>query len=147
MNENSFLAWGRLIAACALTWYVYKDTLKRQIPWRNLWIIVTFVFFPSILVYLYYRHHIKKQGQVSNLYKREARMRQKLEEQRIRLKEEEASWKARREEEMARNRVTEEELEAARQKRAEDKARRMEELAEERRRQEEAAAALLHLKR
>lgn len=147
MNENSLLVWGRLAAACALTWYVYKDTLKRQVPYRNLWIIVTFVFFPAILVYLYYRHHVKKQGQISSLSKREAQIRQKLEEQRIRIKEEEAAWKARREEEMARNKVTEEELENARQKRAEAKARRMEELAEERRRQEEAAQERLHLKR
>lgn len=147
MNEKDFLTWGRLLAACALTWYVYKDTLKRQIPYRNLWIIVTFLFFPSILVYLYYRHHVQKQSQVSNLYRREAELRRKLDEQRIRLKEEEAAWRARREEELAQNKITEKEMELARQRRAEAKARRMEELAEERRLQEEAAEELLHIKK
>ena len=130
MEWKSLWVWVRLCMACALTYYVYKDSLKRSIPYRNLWIIVTFVFFPSFLAYLYYRHHVRKQGQISNLYKRESELRVKLEEQRIRIQEEQRAWKTQKEIEMAQNKVTEEDLELARRKRAEDKARRMSELAE-----------------
>ena len=147
MEWKSLWVWVRLCMACALTYYVYKDSLKRSIPYRNLWIIVTFVFFPSFLAYLYYRHHVRKQGQISNLYKRESELRVKLEEQRIRIQEEQRAWKAQKEIEMAQNKVTEEDLELARRKRAEDKARRMSELAEDRRLLEEAAEELFRLKK
>lgn len=147
MEWKSLWVWARLCIACALTYYVYKDSLKRNIPYHNLWIIVTFVFFPSFPAYLYYRYYVRKQGQISNLYKRESELRIKLEKQRIRIQEEQRAWKAQKEIELAQNKVTEEDLELARRKRAEDKARRMSELAEERRLQEEAAEELFRLKK
>ena len=147
MEWQSLWVWARLCIACALTYYVYKDSLRRNLPYRNLWIVVTFVFFPAFLAYLYYRRYVRKQGEISNLYKREAELRRKLEAQRVRIQEEQRAWEAQKKLELEQNKVTEEELDLARRKRAEDKARRMSELAEERRLQEEAAAELFKLKK
>lgn len=146
MDEAALLSWGKLAAACLATYFVYKDSEKYQVPYRNGWIVATFIFCPVLLLYFYYKYHLKKQRSRSNLYQREAEMRQKMTEQQIKLRAESRAWEKARREEMAKNQITEAELEAAAQKRAEEKEQRLRELAEERALQEEAAAKLLHKK-
>ncbi|MBR1590607.1 MAG: hypothetical protein IJ657_05990 [Acidaminococcaceae bacterium] len=146
MTQDSLLVWGKLLIAWTLTYYVYKDAFKRDLPYKNAWVVAVFIFWPLFIGYLYFRHHIENKGKIPSLYKREAEMRVQMEEQRIKIDAERRAWKKQKELEMEQNRLTEAELEEARRKRAEDKARRMSELAEERRLQEEAAAKLLHIK-
>lgn len=133
--------------ASLITYFVYRDSLKDKVPYRNAWIIITFIFFPVVLLYFYYKYYLKKQRSRSTLYQRESEMRQRHLEQQIRLREERRAWEQARREEMARNKITEEEIEAAAQKRAEEKARRLKELEEERQLQEEAVVKQMHIKK
>ena len=138
----------KLVVSSSLTYYVYKDATKNKIPYRNAWLIFTFVFFPVFFGYLYYaKSYYPKQNKKSSLYYREMEMRQRHHEQQLKIKAECEAWEKARQEEMALNKITEEELEKAKQKRAEEKAQRLKELEEERKLQEEAIAKQMHIKK
>lgn len=145
MELSAMLIWIKLIAASAVTYYVWKDSAENNVPYRNAWICVTFVFFPVIILYFYYKHHLKTKKNTSSLWQREMELRCKHEEQQRKIKEEMRAWENARKEEMALNKITEEELALAEQKRAEAKAARMKELEEERKLQEELIAKQMHI--
>lgn len=145
-----WLPWIRTICACLACYYVYKDSKKNNVPYRNLWIIFSFVCFPLAWVYVYYKGYIKRKGDVSNLGNRQLEMEMKQREMQAKLRQERNSWEeARRKEQKLNSEAQaklEKEIEAERKKRAEAHKKRMKELAEERELQQEAAAKALHLK-
>ena len=147
METSAIVVWGKLILACLVTYYVWRDSEKNQVPYRNAWICVSFILFPIVIVYEYYKYHLKKKRGRSSLWHREMEMRKRIEEQQIKLRAERRAWEEKRREEMALNNITKEELEAVERKRAEEKAARMKELEEERLLQEEAIAKQMHIKK
>lgn len=148
MNITDILTshWGQLLAIWILTYFVYWDSKKNNIPYRNAWIIGTFLLPPVFAGYLLFKFTAAKKMKLTLRQKEEAVNRARMEEAKANLAKERTAWEEAKAKEMAENRLTEEQLEEMRRKRLEDKARRMEELAEERRLQEEEAAKTLKIK-
>lgn len=144
--DPALLIWGKLIISCSLTYFVYRDTIKNDVPYRNAWIVFTFVFFPVIVIYFYYKYHLGKKRSRSNLYHREMEMREKIAEQQRKLREDIREFERAKREEAAKNQDAEEEIKAAIKARNDEKEKRFAELKAERDLQEEAAAKALHLK-
>lgn len=145
-----WLPWIRTICACCCCYYVIKDSRKNEVPYRNFWIIFSFVCFPLTGAYIYYKGYIKRKGQVSELTNRQLEMEMKQREMQTKLRIERNAWEEARKKEWKLNSEAqaklEKEIEAERKKRAAAHKKRMKELAEERELQQEAAAKALHLK-
>lgn len=149
-EDTSWFIWARLVCGCLAAWYVNKDAQANELPNRNFWVVICFIFFPLVLAYQFYKDYAKRRGNVSTLAQRQMELEQKHLETRQRLRAEREAWERERRQQMALNRKAEKELEkeieAERQKRAAAHKKRMKELAEERELQQEAAAKALHIK-
>lgn len=149
-EDTSWSVWMRLICSCLASWYVNKDAQANEVPKRNFWVVVCFIFFPLVLAYQFYKVYAKRKGNISSLAQRQMELEQKHLETQQRLRAEREAWERERRQQMALNKKAEKELEkeieTGRQKRAAAHKKRMKELAEERELQQEAAAKALHIK-
>lgn len=130
----------------ALAYWVYRDSAKRDVPYRNFWIVATFLFWPVILFYFFYRNRQARGMQLTLEQKAMLHMQERAEAEKKRIaahREAIAEMKA---EEQTKTKLTETEMEALREKRKEAKAKRMAELEEERKLQEERFADTLRVK-
>ena len=130
----------------SLAYWVYRDSAKRDVPYRNFWIVATFLFWPVILFYFFYRNRQARGMQLTLEQKAMLHMQERAEAEKKRIaahREAIAEMKA---EEQTKTKLTETEMEALREKRKEAKAKRMAELEEERKLQEERFADTLRVK-
>ena len=145
--HNGLSVWLLMFLQWGLAYYVYKDSLKRQVPNRTAWFIFTFIFWPVFFPYLYYRYHAKqREAEMTNRARLKFEHQKKMNEQARRLREERREWEKLRKIEMEKNRETMALLDEEQRKKAAEKEQRMRELEEERRLQEEAAAEILRLR-
>ena len=82
-----------LIGNCLCTWFVYRDSRKTAINYRNLWIVGAFllpiVFFP---VYLIRRAQLQQQTKLSNRQLREMAKRKASEKRMQKAQKEKEQW-------------------------------------------------------
>ena len=130
----------------ALAYWVYRDTAKRKVPYRNFWIVVTFLFWPIVMIYLFYRHRAVRGMQLTLEQKAMLHMQERAEAEKKRIAAHRAAIAEMKVEEQTKNKLTEAEMEALQEKRKEAKAKRMAELEEERKLQEERFADTLRVK-
>ena len=135
-----------ILLRCALAYWVYKDTLKWNVPYRNLWIVAVFIFWPFILVYFFYRRKAARSVELSTEQKAMIHMHERATEERKRIAEHRAALESMKAEEASKNKLTDEEMEKIREERKAAKAKRMAELEEERKLQEERFADTLRMK-
>lgn len=148
--EKGNMYWYILLVTWTLTYFVYRDSEKKQVPYRNVWIVVTFLFWPMAVIYFLFRCFHKKSVAVSPKIQREIDERRKMKKQVELIKEERKSWAQLREEERKKmqeaNKNLDEDIAELQKKRMTAKEKRMAELAKERKMQELAAAGVLHMK-
>lgn len=148
--EHGNTYWYILLVTWALTYFVYRDSEKKQVPYRNVWIVMTFLFWPTAAIYFLFRSFHKKAVAVSPKIQREIDERKKMKKQVELIKEERKSWAQLREEERKKmqeaNKNLDSDIAEIKQKRMTAKEKRMAELAKERKMQELTAAGVLHMK-
>jgi len=143
--DHKTLFWINLIVQWGLTYYVYKDSAKKRIPYRNAFIVFTYIFWPVFFGYLYWRRSYLSRRDMSDDLKADIRFRKKVRDEREKIRLERLAWEEAKKEEAAKNRLTEEEIEAAAKKREEEHQKRLEELEEKMRRQAEENARILKI--
>lgn len=129
-----------------IAYWVYRDSEKRQVPYRNFWIVATFLFWPIALFYLFYRHRRARGLQLTLEQKATLHMHERAEEEKRMIAAHRAAMAEMKAEQQAKNKLTDAELEALKAKRKAAKAKRMAELEEERKIQEERFADTLRVK-
>ena len=55
MNEQLLIRLAQIAIRCVVAYYVYKDAIKHEVPNKNFWVAATFIFWPVVVVYLFYR--------------------------------------------------------------------------------------------
>ena len=130
----------------ALAYWVYKDTVKWHVPYRNVWIVAVFLFWPFVIVYFFYRRKAARGAELSTEQKAMLHMQERAAEERKRIAEHRAAFDSMKAEEASKNRLTDAEMDKIREERKAAKAKRMAELEEERKLQEERFADTLRVK-
>ena len=146
MDEQLLVRLAQIAIRCVVAYYVYKDAVKHEVPNKNFWIAATFVFWPVVLAYLFYRQREARTVELSFEQKAQLEIDQKREEEKRRIAAERAEMEKERKQEIEKNHISEEEMEKLREERKAAKAKRMKELEEERAEQERQHAELLKLK-
>ena len=146
MDEQLLVRLAQLAIRCVVAYYVYKDAVKREVPNKNFWVAATFLFWPIVLVYLFYRERAARTVDLSFEQKAQLEIDHKREEEKRRIAKERAEMEIERQQEMEKNQISEAEMEKIREERKAAKAKRMKELEEERAEQEKQNAELLKLK-
>ena len=148
MDEQLLIRLAQIAIRCVVAYYVYKDAIKHEVPNKNFWVAATFIFWPVVVVYLFYRQRAARTVDLSFEQKAQLEIDHKREEEKRRIAAERAEMEIERKHELEKNqiRISEEELEKLRQERRAAKAKRMKELEEERAEQERQHAELLKLK-
>lgn len=137
----------KFIVAAGAAYYVYTDANKRKLRYANIWLIATFVFPLTLLGYLVFRTMKKSEPKLSKAQLMAIEQRKRAEAERRQIAEEKKQWLKMREEEMAKNDETMQELKLFEKQRQEEKERRLNELALERKIQEEEYRQKLGLRK
>ena len=69
----------------ALAYWVYRDSAKRDVPYRNFWIVATFLFWPVILFYFFYRNRQARGMQLTLEQKAMLHMQERAEAEKKRI--------------------------------------------------------------
>lgn len=146
MDEQLLIRLAQIAIRCVVAYYVYKDAIKHEVPNKNFWVAATFLFWPVVVVYLFYRQRAARTVDLSFEQKAQLEIDHKREEEKRRIAAERAEMEMERKQEIEKNQISEEELEKLREERRAAKAKRMKELEEERAEQERQHAELLKLK-
>ena len=136
MDEQLLIRLAQIAIRCVVAYYVYKDAIKHEVPNKNFWVAATFIFWPVVVVYLFYRQRAARTVDLSFEQKAQLEIDHKREEEKRRIAAERAEMEIERKHELEKNQISEEELEKLRQERKAAKAKRMKELEEERAEQE-----------
>lgn len=144
--NQSWMIVGMTIFQWALAYWVYRDSAIRSVPYRNFWIVVTFLFWPGVIIYLFYRHRTARGMQLTLEQKASLHMQERAETEKKRIAAHRAAIEKMKAEEQTKNKLTEAEMETLREQRKAAKAKRMAELEEERQLQEEHFADTLRVK-
>ena len=142
MDEQLLIRLAQIAIRCVVAYYVYKDAIKHEVPNKNFWVAATFIFWPVVVVYLFYRQRAARTVDLSFEQKAQLEIDHKREEEKRRIAAERAEMEIERKNELEKNQISEEELEKLRQERKAAKAKRMKELEEERAEQERQHAEL-----
>ena len=140
MDEQLLIRLAQIAIRCVVAYYVYKDAIKHEVPNKNFWVAATFIFWPVVVVYLFYRQRAARTVDLSFEQKAQLEIDHKREEEKRRIAAERAEMEIERKHELEKNQISEEEERRA------AKAKRMKELEEERAEQERQHAELLKLK-
>ena len=144
--NQSWMIVGMTIFQWALAYWVYRDSAIRSVPYRNFWIVVTFLFWPGVIIYLFYRHRTARGILFTFEQKARLHMQERAEAEKKRIAAHRAAIEKMKAEEQTKNKLTEAEMETLREQRKAAKAKRMAELEEERQLQEEHFADTLRVK-
>lgn len=120
-----------------IVYFVYRDSKKREIKHRNLWIIFSLLFPPTVIAYFLYVMLASKKVVLSKRQKVAIAIRKRAEEHRKKIAEERNALEKAKKEEEKKNELTLEELEQIKAERLAAKEKRLKELEEERRYQQE----------
>lgn len=131
----------------AVTYWVYRDSGKHQVPNRNVWILVVFLCWPLVFGYLFYRRKSARGIELTALQEERLENKRRLEAEQEKIAARRQELAALQEQQNAENQLSDEKLEAIKARRAEDKAKRLAELDEERKLQEKRFADTLRLKK
>ncbi len=131
--------------AFLLVYYVYRDSKKKNIRHRNLWIIFSLLFPPMTIAYLLYSTLAGKEVRLSSKQKVDIAIRTRAAEHKKKIAIERESMEKAKEEEAKKNHLTLEEIKKIKNERIEAKKKRLQELEEERRYQQEENAKKMRM--
>ncbi len=117
MDEQLLIRLAQIAIRCVVAYYVYKDAVKNEVPNRNFWVAATFVFWPVIVAYLFYRQRAARTVDLSFEQKAQLEIDHKREEEKRRIAAERARMEIERKHEIEKNQISEEQLEKLRQER------------------------------
>ncbi|MGL5206111.1 MAG: hypothetical protein ACRC8T_01185 [Acidaminococcaceae bacterium] len=139
MEEITVLI-AKALLGISLSYWVYRDSRKKKIKYSNLWLIGTFVFPLTALVYYIYQATAGRNTELTLKQKFEIELRQQTEQHRKAVEKERKAMELLKNEERQKNQITLEEIETVKAERLAMKAKRLKELREERRQQQEEIA-------
>jgi len=128
-----------------LAYWVYRDSKKKELAHKNIWIVVTVLFPPLVIPYFIYSLQASKKIVLSKKQQLEVANRKKTEQSLKEIALEKEALVKRHKEEMLKNSLTVQELEALKTQTLADKEKLLQELEKERKYQQELAAKQLHL--
>ena len=117
MDEQLLIRLAQIAIRCVVAYYVYKDAIKHEVPNKNFWVAATFIFWPVVVVYLFYRQRAARTVDLSFEQKAQLEIDHKREEEKRRIAAERAEMEIERKHELEKNQISEEELEKLRQER------------------------------
>jgi len=120
-----------------LVYLVYRDSKKKDIRYKILWVIFSLIFPPTAIAYLLYSTLASKKVVLSRRQKVDIAIRKRAEEHKKKIAKERNALEKAKEEEEKKNELTLEELEQIKTERLAAKKKRLKELEEERRYQQE----------
>ena len=131
--------------AFLLVYFVYRDSKKKNIRHRNLWIVFALLFPPTAIAYLLYSILASKKVVLSSKQKVDIAIRMRAAEHKKKIAIERESMEKATEEEAKKNNLTLEEIEKIKNERIEAKKKRLQELKEERLYQQEENAKKMRM--
>ena len=90
MNEQLLIRLAQIAIRCVVAYYVYKDAIKHEVPNKNFWVAATFIFWPVVVVYLFYRQRAARTVDLSFEQKAQLEIDHKREEEKRRIAAERA---------------------------------------------------------
>ena len=127
------------------TYWVWRDSTKKNVPYANIWIVLTIILPLFAIVYYVYSITAAEKIKLSRRQEIEIEIRRRQEATQKRTEMERLAMAKAQEEQKAQNNMTLEEMEKLREERRIAKAKRLKELEEERRYQAEEAAKKLKM--
>ena len=90
MDEQLLIRLAQIAIRCVVAYYVYKDAIKHEVPNKNFWVAATFIFWPVVVVYLFYRQRAARTVDLSFEQKAQLEIDHKREEEKRRIAAERA---------------------------------------------------------
>ena len=100
MDEQLLIRLAQIAIRCVVAYYVYKDAIKHEVPNKNFWVAATFLFWPVVVVYLFYRQRAARTVDLSFEQKAQLEIDHKREEEKRRIAAERAEMEMERKHEM-----------------------------------------------
>ena len=107
MKEQLLIRLAQIAIRCVVAYYVYKDAIKHEVPNKNFWVAATFIFWPVVVVYLFYRQRAARTVDLSFEQKAQLEIDHKREEEKRRIAAERAEMEMERKHELEKNQISE----------------------------------------